>query len=104
MFSMISTLGGLLISGLPKLLEFFQNKADKKHELALAEMQMVREKEMMAMGFAAQAKVEEIRADQIAMQTDAEMTKAAYEHDAKVLEKAAGWVSSYVGTVRPTIT
>ena len=77
MFSMISTLGGLLISGLPKLLEFFQNKADKKHELALAEMQMVREKELMAMGFAAQAKVEEIRADQIAMQTDAEMTKAA---------------------------
>lgn len=104
MFSMISTLGGLLISGLPKLLEFFQDKADKKHELALAEMQTVREKEMMAMGFAAQAKVEEIRADQIAMQTDAEMTKAAYEHDAKVLEKAAGWVSSYVGTVRPTIT
>ena len=104
MFSMISTLGGLLISGLPKLLEFFQNKADKKHELALAEMQMVREKEMMAMGFAAQAKVEEIRADQIAMQTDAEMTKAAYEHDAKVLEKAAGWASTYVATVRPTIT
>ena len=104
MFSMISTLGGLLISGLPKLLEFFQNKADKKHELALAEMQMVREKEMMAMGFAAQAKVEEIRADQIAMQTDAEMTKAAYEHDAKVLEKDAGWASTYVATVRPTIT
>ena len=104
MFSMISTLGGLLISGLPKLLEFFQNKADKKHELALAEMQMVREKELMAMGFAAQAKVEEIRADQIAMQTDAEMTKAAYEHDAKVLEKAAGWASTYVATVRPTIT
>ena len=93
-----------MISGLPKLLEFFQNKADKKHELALAEMQMVREKEMMAMGFAAQAKVEEIRADQIAMQTDAEMTKAAYEHDAKVLEKAAGWASTYVATVRPTIT
>ena len=90
--------------GLPKLLEFFQNKADKKHELALAEMQVVREKEMMAMGFAAQAKVEEIRADQIAMQTDAEMTKAAYEHDAKVLEKAAGWASTYVATVRPTIT
>jgi hypothetical protein len=33
-----------------------------------------------------------------------EMTKAAYEHDAKVLEKAAGWVSSFVGTVRPMVT
>lgn len=104
MLSLISTLGGLLISGLPKLLEFFQDKADKKHELALAEMQTIREKELAVMGFAAQAKVEEIRSDQIAMQTEAEMTKAAYEHDAKVLEKAAGWVSSYVGTVRPTVT
>ena len=104
MLSLISTLGGLLISGLPKLLEFFQDKADKKHELSLAEMQTVREKELAAMGFAAQAKVEEIRSDQIAMQTEADMTKAAYEHDAKVLEKAAGWASTYVATVRPTIT
>ena len=104
MFSMLSTLGGLLISGLPKLLEFFQDKADKKHELALAEMQTVREKELMALGYAAQAKVEEIRADQIAMQTDAQMTQAALEHDTKVLEKAAGWASTYVATVRPTIT
>ena len=87
-----------------KLLEFFQDKADKKHELALAELQTVREKELAAMGFAAQAKVEEIRADQIAMQTESEMTKAAYEHDAKVLEKASGWASTYVATVRPTIT
>jgi len=39
MLSLISTLGGLLISGLPKLLEYFQNKADQKHELALARMQ-----------------------------------------------------------------
>jgi hypothetical protein len=39
MLSLISTLGGLLISGLPKLLEYFQNKADQKHELALAAVQ-----------------------------------------------------------------
>lgn len=104
MFSMLSTLGGLLISGLPKLLEFFQDKADKKHELALAEMQTVREKELMALGYAAQAKVEEIRADQIAMQTDAQMTQAALAHDEKVLEKSSKWVVNYVGTVRPTVT
>jgi hypothetical protein len=104
MLSLISTLGGLLISGLPKVLDFFQNKADQKHEIAMAEMQTKRELELAAAGFAAQAKVEEIRTDQIQMQTDADMTKAAYEHDAKVLEKAAGWVSSFVGTVRPVVT
>lgn len=104
MLSLISTLGGLLISGLPKLLEYFQNKSDQAHELALARIQTEKELQMLAQGFAAQQRIEEIRTDQIAMQTDAEMTVAAYDHDKAVLEKAAGWVSSYVGTVRPTIT
>ena len=104
MLSLISTLGGLLISGLPKLLEYFQNKADQKHELALASVQTERELALAAAGFAAQAKVEEIRSEQVAMETDARMTEAALAHDAKVLEKAATWVASYVGTVRPTVT
>jgi hypothetical protein len=104
MLSLFSTLGGLLISGLPKLLEFFQNKADQKHELALARVQTERELQLAAAGFAAQAKIEEIRTEQVAMETDAKMTEAALAHDAKVLEKAASWVSSYVGTVRPTVT
>jgi hypothetical protein len=104
MFSLISTLGGLLVSGLPKLLEYFQDKSDKKHELELAQMQRDRELQMMEKGFLAQAKVEEIRTDQVMMETDAEMTKAAYAHDAKVLEKAAPWASTFVATVRPVVT
>ena len=104
MLSLFSTLGGLLISGLPKLLEYFQNKADQAHELRLAQVQTERELQLAAAGFAAQAKVEEIRTEQVAMETDARMTEAALAHDAKVLEKASTWVSSYVGTVRPTVT
>lgn len=104
MLSLFSTLGGLLISGLPKLLEFFQDKADKAHELELARMQTERELQMLERGYLAQAKVEEIRTDQIAINADMEMTKAAYEHDAKIMEKAAPWVSSFVGTVRPMVT
>ena len=104
MLSLISTLGGLLISGLPKLLEFFQNKADQKHELALARMQNERELALAAQGYAAQQKIEEIRTDQVMMQTEAQMTEAALKHDEKVLEKASQWVANYVGTVRPTVT
>lgn len=104
MLSLISTLGGLLISGLPKLLEFFQNKADQKHELALARMQTERELALAAQGFAAQQKVEEIRTEHIAMQTEAMMTEAALRHDEQVLEKSSKWVANYVGTVRPTVT
>lgn len=104
MLSLLSTLGGLLISGLPKLLDFFQNKADQKHELALAQMQTERELQMAAAGFAAQVKIEEIRTDQIAMQTDAQMTEAALKHDEKIMERASTWVVNFVGTVRPMVT
>ena len=104
MLSLFSTLGGLLISGLPKLLDFFQNKADQRHELALARVQMELQLQMMAQGFAAQERMEEIRTDQIAMQTDAEMTVAAYDHDKKIMEEASRWVVNFVGTVRPMVT
>ena len=104
MYSLLSTLGGLLISGLPKLLEYFQNKSDQKHELALANIQVQMQLQMMAQGYAAQQKIEEIRTDQIAMETDAQMTVAAYDHDKQIMEKAAGWVVTYMGTVRPTVT
>jgi hypothetical protein len=104
MLSLISTLGGLLVSGLPKLLELFQDKADKAHELELARVQTEREMQMLERGYLAQAKVEEVRSDQVMMQADMEMTKAAYEHDAKVLDKAAPWASTFVATVRPLVT
>lgn len=104
MLSLLSTLGGLLISGLPKLLDYFQTRSDQKHELALARLQTERELELAAKGFASQARVEEIRTEQVAMQADALMTQAALDHDKAVLARASQWVSSYVGTVRPTVT
>jgi hypothetical protein len=104
MLSLISTLGGLLISGLPNVLGFFQDKSDKAHELKLAQMQTERELQMMERGFIAQQKVEEIRTDQVEMQTAAQMQNAALDHDKKVMERASTWVVNYVGTVRPTVT
>jgi hypothetical protein len=104
MLSLLSTLGGLLISGLPKLLDFFQNKADQAHELRMMQVQTERELQMAAAGFAAQARMEEIRTEQVMLETDARMTEAALKHDEQVLEKASRWVANYVGTVRPTVT
>jgi hypothetical protein len=104
MLSLISTLGGLLISGLPKLLDFFQNKSDQSHEIALAKLQNEMQLQLAAQGFAAQARIEEIRTDQVAMQSEAKMTEAALQHDAKVLDKASKWAVNYVATVRPTVT
>jgi hypothetical protein len=111
MLSLISTLGGLLISGLPKLLDYFQSKADQKHEAELAKIQNEKELAMAEKGFLAQQRVEEIRTEQVAMQTQAqmaqaesEMTKGAQEHDKAILERSSKWVANYIGTVRPTVT
>jgi hypothetical protein len=104
MLSLLSTLGGLLISGLPKLLEYFQNTADQKHELALAQVQTERELKLAAAGFAAQVQLEEIRTEQVALQTEADMVQGAQDHDKAVLAKASTWVANYIGTVRPTVT
>ncbi len=104
MLSLISTLGGLLVSGLPSLLGFFQDRADKKHEMELARVQTERELALAERGFLAQQEIEEIRTDQVELQTAAQMQNAALEHDQKVLDRASKWVASYVGTVRPTVT
>jgi hypothetical protein len=104
MLSLISTLGGLLVSGLPKLLDFFQNKADQSHEIAMARVQNEMQMQLAAQGFLAQQRIEEIRTDQVAMESEAKMTEAALKHDEKVMEKASQWAVNYVATVRPTVT
>lgn len=104
MLSLISTLGGLLISGLPRVLDFFQDKSDKKHEAELARLQNERDLAMAREGFLAQQRIEEIKTEQVALQTEAQMQNAALDHDKAVMSKASSWVVNYVGTVRPTVT
>ena len=43
MLTLFSTLMSFLSGGLPRLLDFFQDKSDKKHELEMAQMQIERE-------------------------------------------------------------
>ena len=111
MLTIISTLLGLVTSGLPKVLEIFQSKQDQKHEAELAKLQNERELALAAQGFAAQAKVEEIRTEQVAMQTAAQMEqagaegiKSAHAHDAKIMERASTWIVNMNGLVRPAVT
>ena len=104
MLSLISSVFGFLMSGLPKALEFFQDRADKQHELKLAAMQTEKELQMMERGFLAQQKIEEIKTEQIAMQTDAERQGNALEHDKKIMERASIWVVNLNGIVRPAVT
>jgi hypothetical protein len=104
MLSLISSAVGFLASGLPQVLNFFQDRADKAHEIKLASMQTERELALAKEGFIAQQKIEEIRTDQIAMQTDAERQGAALEHDKAIMARASNWVVNTNGIVRPVVT
>ena len=104
MITLISTLTSFLAGGLPKLLDFFQDKSDKKHELALAQMQREKELEAMKLGFLSQQKVEEIRTDQIALQTAVQERESIYKHDIEIGKGASQWVINLRASVRPAIT
>lgn len=104
MLTLISTALSFLMGGLPKLLDFFQDKSDKSHELELARMQTERELQMLERGYAAQARIEEIRTDQVALQTAVQEREALYAHDIAIGQGASQWVINLRASVRPVVT
>ena len=115
MMTLISTLISFLMSGAPKLLERWQDSADKKHEMAMARLQTERELQMIAAGYAAQAKIEEIKTDQIELQTSAQTTQAVigaqqaemqaiYAHDIAIGQGASQWVTDIRAATRSILT
>jgi hypothetical protein len=103
MLSILSGLLGIGSSALPSILQFFQQKGDQKHEMAMAKMQNDRELAMAEKGFASQQKIEEIRADEISMQTYAQEREALYAHDMKIMDKASQATVDLNARVRPYI-
>jgi len=115
MMTLISTAISFLMGGLPKILDFFQDKSDKSHELALARMQTERELELRKAGFEAQERVEHIHTEQLQIQSDAQSKQtlinaqqaemqAVYAHDMSLNEGTSVWVKNLRALVRPVIT
>ena len=104
MLSLVSSLLGFAAGGLPKVLDFVQDRGDKKHELALMAANREREIALAREGFVAQARVEEIKTEQIAMQTQAQEKLAMWKHDMKIGEGASTWVINLRASVRPMVT
>jgi len=115
MLTLLSTLISFLMGGLPKFLEFFQDRSDKKHELELAQLQIQRELEMRKLGFEAQERVEHIRSEQLQNEAaaatsmavigaqQAEM-QALYAHDTALNEGTSQWMKNFRASVRPVLT
>jgi hypothetical protein len=104
MLSLISSLMGFAAGGLPKVLDFVQDRGDKRHELAMMAANREREIALAREGFVAQARVEEIKSEQVAMQTQAQEKLAMWKHDMKIGEGASTWVTNLRASVRPVVT
>ena len=115
MLTIFSTFASFLMGGLPKILDFFQDKSDKSHELKLAQIQTERELQLATAGFTAQAKIEEIRFDEIKTQTTSDEKiyligaqqsemQSIYAHDMAIGQGASQWMVNLRTSVRPVIT
>ena len=96
MIALIGALLGLVTSALPKAIQYFQTKTDNKHELAVMDKQIERDK------FQHEYKIEEIN-----VTADIEESKAL-EKRAQVTITGVKWIDSLLallnGLVRPTVT
>lgn len=115
MLTLASSLLSFLMSGLPKIFDFLQDRSDKKHELQLAQMQTEREMQLLAAGYAAQQHIEEIKLDEIKTQTEADNKQVLigaqqaemaviYAHDTSLNEGTSQWMKDLRASVRPVIT
>jgi len=104
MLTLFTTLISFLTGGLPKLLNFFQDNADKSHELAMAQLQFTQQLELQKAGFSLQKDLEEIKYDEIQTQTAGAERQALYQHDIEIGKGASVWVVNARAMVRPVIT
>jgi hypothetical protein len=104
MFTLLTTLISFLAGGVPKLLDFFQDRNDKAHEMDMAKLQTERELQMAEKGYIAQAKIEEIHTEQISIQTAEKERESLYAHDIAIGQGASQWVINARAFTRSFIT
>lgn len=93
MLTIISMIVGFISSLAPDLIKKWQDASDKKHELALAALQMQ-----------AQEKGYQYKADEIGVGAYRDMVVAATAEQADTLKMASKWVVDFSASVRPMIT
>ena len=104
MLTLFSTLISFLSGGLQKILDIFQDRQYKKHEIEMAQMQMDQQMRMQAAGFQSQEHIEEIKTHQIEIQSAADERQALYAHDIAIGQGASQFVINMRASVRPAIT
>lgn len=88
MITVISSLIGFLGAGLPKFMEYFQDKQDKKHELEIMDRQMQMARDANT-----------IKLQELQTQENIQEIKSLY----KTFNTGIRWVDALNGLVRPII-
>lgn len=111
MLTLLSSLLSFLAGGLPKLLDLWQDSKDKKHELALAQMQVERELALKKAGLEIQERIEHIQTEQLQITANVDMAgialqerQALYNHDIELGKGASQWVVDARAFTRSAIT
>ena len=104
MLTLISSIAGFLTSGVPKVLEFVQDKSDKKQEIQIMQMQMERELALQAAGFQAKKEVAEIEYDRTIVESEVREVESLHKFSAQLGDGASQWVVNLRASVQPCIT
>ena len=104
MITLLSTLISFLAGGLPRILEFFQDRSDKSQEVEILKLQIQRELQMADKGFQALERIAEIQTEQVHIEAQAKTAQSLYKHDIEIGKGASLWVINLRASVRPVIT
>lgn len=93
MLSLLGSVLGFGTSFLPKVMDFFQDKQDKAHELNMMDKQLDNQKVLGAQ-----------KLQMTHVEADIDETKALLNHDSNLQKRSSQWVVNLAATVRPVIT
>jgi uncharacterized membrane protein len=93
MFSLLGSLLGFGTSFLPKIMDYFQDKQDKKHELQLMDKQLEQ-----------QIQIGNQKLDMVHVEADIRETEALLKSQIALTKSSSQWVTDLAASVRPFIT
>lgn len=93
MLSLLGSLLGFGTSFLPKIMDYFQDKQDKAHEL-----------NMIAETTKAQIAVEGVRLEGVKIDASIREIEALHKEQASTIRRGSRWLANLSGSIRPVVT
>ena len=93
MLSLLGSLLGFGTSFLPSVMSFFQDRADKSHELKVMEMQLEQ-----------QIQIGNQKLDMVHVEADIRETEALLKSQSSLNRQSSQWITDLAASVRPFIT